>query len=543
MLNSQFTLTTPVRIILTAKTRPSSSRWCQETLFKCGNARRHSTSAQTLPLSYFTRHEVNHANHTSSLRRRQSDNAAPGLSASPQSARDGTTAEPLRLEDSTKAGHVAAGAKVWDPPTFKRLTASDIAHAKVSPLPHYHRADRSLYKPVAKLTPKRLLTIYKQLAKHNLSVLVTLTGTTGLALSPLPLSIPLLLSLTSGTYLTSAAANTFNQLFESPMDAQTPRTRNRPLVIHAISRVHAFLFAIACTALGTAILYYGCNGTTAALGVGNLVLYAGIYTPLKRFTILNTWVGSIVGGLPPLMGWAATGASLTFSRSEPLQIWWPAWFNKLMGWPETDDSEGGHWTYPQDAYVLESGYYDHFQSQQHPSSSANPSQALLTTPNPLTAWTLFFLLFSWQFPHFNALSYLIRKSYALSGYRMLSAINPRKNAMVSLRHTLLLLLPVCSILPPVTGAVTWTFVATSLPANAIFSYRAIQFARFINEKTARKLFFVSLWWLPAQLGLMMVHKRTGVWNDWLWWKGQFVQSSADADAETNVQREGAVVQT
>jgi heme O synthase-like polyprenyltransferase len=91
---------------------------------------------------------------------------------------------------------------------------------------------------------------------------------------------------------------------------------------------------------------------------------------------------------------------------------------------------------------------------------------------------------------------------------------------VSLRHTLLLLFPFCSVLPAVSGAVTWAFVATSLPANLVFTYRAINFMRFRNDKTARKLFFVSLWWLPVQSGLMMLHKRSGVWNDWKWWREQ-----------------------
>jgi protoheme IX farnesyltransferase len=288
--------------------------------------------------------------------------------------------------------------------------------------------------------------------------------------------------------------------------------------------VHAFLFAVSCTVIGTTVLYFGCNSTTAALGVGNLVLYSAIYTPLKRFTVLNTWVGSIVGGLPPLMGWAATGAGLGFSREMPMQIWWPAWFGKMMGWQdESHSNEDGYWVYPQDAYVLESGFADKRTSgKDHvkPITSDATGSTLLTTPNPLTAYMLFLFLFSWQFPHFNSLSHLIRKSYALGGYRMLSAIDPRKNALVSLRHTLLLLFPVCSVLPPVTGAVTWAFLATSLPANLVFTYRAINFMRFRNEKTARKLFFVSLWWLPAQLGLMMIHKRSGVWNDWKWWREQ-----------------------
>ena len=31
---------------------------------------------------------------------------------------------------------------------------------------------------------------------------------------------------------------------------------------------------------------------------------------MKRLSILNTWVGSVVGALPPLMGWAACTGGL-----------------------------------------------------------------------------------------------------------------------------------------------------------------------------------------------------------------------------------------
>jgi len=43
------------------------------------------------------------------------------------------------------------------------------------------------------------------------------------------------------------------------------------------------------------------NPLTAALGLANIVLYTMVYTPLKRTSIVNTWVGSLVGGIPPLM--------------------------------------------------------------------------------------------------------------------------------------------------------------------------------------------------------------------------------------------------
>ena len=49
---------------------------------------------------------------------------------------------------------------------------------------------------------------------------------------------------------------------------------------------------------------------TASLGAANIVLYAGVYTPLKVVSIANTWLGAAVGAVPPLMGWAAASGRL-----------------------------------------------------------------------------------------------------------------------------------------------------------------------------------------------------------------------------------------
>lgn len=47
---------------------------------------------------------------------------------------------------------------------------------------------------------------------------------------------------------------------------------------------------------------------TGFLGALNIFLYTSCYTPLKRLSIVNTWVGALVGAIPPIMGWtAATG--------------------------------------------------------------------------------------------------------------------------------------------------------------------------------------------------------------------------------------------
>lgn len=78
-----------------------------------------------------------------------------------------------------------------------------------------------------------------------------------------------------------------------PYDAQMSRTKNRVLVRGQLTSLHAINYAIASAALGTALLYFEVNGYAAALGAANLFLYTSIYTPMKRFSILNTWIGSV----------------------------------------------------------------------------------------------------------------------------------------------------------------------------------------------------------------------------------------------------------
>jgi protoheme IX farnesyltransferase len=56
---------------------------------------------------------------------------------------------------------------------------------------------------------------------------------------------------------------------------------------------HAKAFAALTGLGGVALLALGTNELTAVLGAFNLALYTCAYTPLKRRTIANTWVGSV----------------------------------------------------------------------------------------------------------------------------------------------------------------------------------------------------------------------------------------------------------
>ena len=83
------------------------------------------------------------------------------------------------------------------------------------------------------------------------------------------------------------------------------RTKDRVLVRGNLTPLHAFMFASVTGVTGVAGLYFLVNPLTAALGASTLFLYTLVYTPMKRLSTLNTWVGSIVGAIPPLMGYTA----------------------------------------------------------------------------------------------------------------------------------------------------------------------------------------------------------------------------------------------
>jgi heme o synthase len=350
------------------------------------------------------------------------------------------------------------------------ISISNAVASYPSPIP------LSAYRKTPALTASNLLKIYGELAKPRLTYLVVLTSMAGVALSPVSATVPTLLSTAIGTALCSASANALNQLQEVPFDTQMARTRMRPLVRRAIGPLHATCFALVTGAVGPVILWTMVNPTTAILGASNIVLYAGLYTWLKRKSVWNTWVGSVVGAIPPLMGWTACGGHLLPSTTtHSVGYFLPSFMSTV-----------------QDVAPLDVAAID----------------------NPLAPFALFMLLFSWQFPHFNALAQLYQSSYAQAGYRMLSVFSPSKNTLVSLRHAALLV-PICSVLVPLSGLTTWTFAVVSLVPNGVFLRAAWRFWRRGGEKEARTLFRHSLWYLPAVLGLMMVHKNNMDWLEWL----------------------------
>ncbi|KAG0640338.1 UbiA prenyltransferase family-domain-containing protein [Tuber brumale] len=306
---------------------------------------------------------------------------------------------------------------------------------------------------------KRALYSYLALTKPRLTALIVLSAMAPYALFPVDpllsnvptLSALTLTFLTVGTALSSSSANAFNMYLEPTYDRQMSRTRNRPLVRGLLTPRQALVFAAVTGLLGVGSLYVGVNPTVAALGGINIVLYASVYTPLKRISVVNTWVGAIVGGIPPLMGWAAAAGNVQGMDST---------------WASTLSHPGG--------------------------------------------WLLAGLLFAWQFPHFNSLSWGIKDEYRRVGYQMMVWKYPALNTRVALRYSLLLF-PICFGMWA-TGVTDVGFLVDSSAVNGWLVREAWTFYRKGGEGgNAKRLFWASVWHLPVIMGLAMVHKA-GLWR-------------------------------
>lgn len=155
----------------------------------------------------------------------------------------------------------------------------------------------------------QLKTIF-ELGKVRISLPVALSALTGYIMFTGDLNSQGWL-LTLGVFFMSCSSGALNHWQESEIDAQMPRTKNRPIPSGKISSKGAFLVAVGYASVGSAILISTNPVIALILSWVTLFFYNGVYTPLKKVTAFAVIPGSFVGALPPLIGWAGAGGSLT----------------------------------------------------------------------------------------------------------------------------------------------------------------------------------------------------------------------------------------
>lgn len=184
------------------------------------------------------------------------------------------------------------------------------------------------------------LSDYVEIAKPRISMMVLLTVSCGYLLGMETASASItLLHACIGIAVVAIGSSAVNQWIEQKTDGRMRRTMNRPLPAGRLMPSEVLLFGFAAAIVGCTYLFLMVNTQTAILTGATFILYAGVYTPLKRVTSLCTAVGAIPGALPPVLGWLAAGgewSASAFALFAVLFLWqFPHFF--AIAWLHRDD--------------------------------------------------------------------------------------------------------------------------------------------------------------------------------------------------------------
>jgi heme o synthase len=163
----------------------------------------------------------------------------------------------------------------------------------------------------AKYTFRQKLNDYLVLTKFRLGTIVVVSSLLGYGIvSKGTGNWKDVLLLAIGGYLVTGAANALNQVLEKDFDAMMDRTADRPIATGRMKSSEGVMFAGLSCLLGISILAMF-NPVTALLGMLSMVLYAFVYTPMKRYSTLSVAVGAIPGALPVMIGATAFDGRIT----------------------------------------------------------------------------------------------------------------------------------------------------------------------------------------------------------------------------------------
>lgn len=236
-----------------------------------------------------------------------------------------------------------------------------------------------------------------------------------------------------GMSLVSLGSASLNNYLEKDVDAQMERTKGRPLPTGRISPKAALVYGISMVITGVFVLVFWVNLLTGFLLLLASFLYVLVYTPLKRWSTWNTFVGAIPGAIPAMAGWAAA----------------------------TGEVGAG-------------------------------------------AWILFFILFTWQHPHFYAIAIMYEDDYRRGGFKMLPVVEPDHKSTYRQIIVYSILLLLVSVLPYSLGLMGSTYLVGAILLGVMMLVAGMVLIASKTLVDARKLFHASLIYLPGLLLLIVV---------------------------------------
>jgi heme o synthase len=171
---------------------------------------------------------------------------------------------------------------------------------------------------------KQFIKTLAELNKVKITFAVTLTTMAGYALAKNTIDSGLLLPM-FGIFILACGSAALNHFQDKDKDKLMERTKDRPIPSGRISANWVFVIAVIEIILGDYLIYLGSNFLAAQLGLLALIWYNGIYTPLKRKTAFAVVPGSIIGAIPPMVGWVAGGGELSDPKLIVLAFFFFIW--------------------------------------------------------------------------------------------------------------------------------------------------------------------------------------------------------------------------
>ncbi|MDA8016374.1 MAG: heme o synthase [Thermoanaerobaculia bacterium] len=182
------------------------------------------------------------------------------------------------------------------------------------------------------------------LTKPRITMMVVLTTAVGYVVASPDFDWRIFLHTLAGTAALASGSSVYNQWVERRNDARMQRTAQRPLPAGRMHPAVAFLLASTLSVVGFVWLWLWVNALTAWVGAATLALYVIVYTPMKRWTSLNTVVGAVPGAMPPMMGCTAATETLSpiaWALFGILFLWQMPHFLAIAWLYRTDYEAGG----------------------------------------------------------------------------------------------------------------------------------------------------------------------------------------------------------
>ena len=160
---------------------------------------------------------------------------------------------------------------------------------------------------------RQLVADYVDLTKPKVQSLLLLTTVATMEVAGSP-SIGRIALTCVGGYLSAGGAGAVNHYWDRDIDARMARTADRPVPSGRVSPRAALGYGIGLATLSFVLMSLTINVLAASLAAAGFVGYVGVYTMwLKRRTTQNIVIGGAAGAMPPLVAWAATRGSLSWT--------------------------------------------------------------------------------------------------------------------------------------------------------------------------------------------------------------------------------------